>query len=103
MRRPATLKPCHRIAYDWLARNGVDEWLPENPTITIEDGSLTYTSYRWSGPRGWDVENIERTDDKAGLMAEDRTVPLVVPPDDRTIAAMRARGATVHIRRSGGR
>lgn len=63
--------------YDWLAQNRVNELLPERPTFTVEGRRLTYTSFRWSGPRGWSL-----THDDDALGEEFRTVPLLVPPTD---------------------
>lgn len=81
--------------YDWLAANGVNEWLPEQPVIEIDRpaGTLRYTAYQWSGPRGWDAEHLRLIGDD--VAREWRTVPLVVPPDDKTIAALKNFGATV--------
>lgn len=80
--RPPHLDTSYAEVYDWLAANGIDEWLPENPTVTIAGDRLTYTAFRFRGERGWDVEKIV-FNPETGMLTEDRTVPLVVPPTDR--------------------
>lgn len=76
--------PDGAAVYDWLKANGVDEWLPEGSTITLDRDArtITYTSFVWEGPRGWDAMNF-RADDVAAP-TERRTVPLLVEPDADT-------------------
>lgn len=79
--------------YEWLAANGVDEWLPEHPAITInqQTSTITYTAFVWTGPRGWDMDHT--LGDRDGPLTERRTVPLVASLDGETalrIAHMRA-------------
>lgn len=79
--RPRTFTAAEKVFYDWLRSNGVDEWVPERPYLLVRDGvvrELVYSSFVWSGPRGWDSEHIA-----PGLGGEEvtrvaRTVPLLV-------------------------
>ncbi len=75
--------PNIRLCYDWLAANGVDEMLPEDPRICIDQdsGTISYTAFGWDGPRGWDAANIGITATH-DVRTERRTVPLVVAPDE---------------------
>lgn len=95
-RRPDMEPPFDEL-YDWLALNGVDEWLPEGPTFTIKDGALTYTAYVWNGPRGWSGERIV-VDGKGKAAVEQRTVPMVVPPTPRIRELLARTGATLEVR-----
>lgn len=56
------MDPPFNVTYDWLAENGVDEDLPDRPVLVIdyEARTLTYTSWQWAGPRGWDHANLPR-------------------------------------------
>lgn len=65
---------CEAI-YDWLAANGVSEWLPENPRIAVADGAIVFSAFAWVGPAGWNLANIHPTFDEVI-----RTVPLRCPP-----------------------
>lgn len=97
-RRSIALSADEAVVYDWLAANGVDEWLPQRPAFHVEGGdtpTLTYTSYLWSGERGWDAEHIARREDlgdRGDTLTELRTVPLLVAADDRVRAACRCQG-----------
>jgi hypothetical protein len=81
--------------YDWLAANGIDEWIPEAPAFRVDPaaGTLTYTSYMWVGPRGWSDTHIDV--DAEGPLLEQRTVPMVAPPSDRLRELIPATGATL--------
>jgi hypothetical protein len=97
--RPAsTQDPDYAPVYDWLIANGVEEWLPEYPAITVDRQArtITYTAFVWDGPRGWDGEHLLILDDE--VASERRTVPLAVEPDERVtlrLAHMRHRSDTV--------
>lgn len=82
--------------YDWLALNGVSEWLPPNPVFTIRGGRLIYTSYLWAGPRGWDINGVATVTGSGG-QSEPAThlqeVPLLVAPTDRVRELARAPAA----------
>lgn len=83
MTRPNLQPPELNEVLDWLAANGIDEWLPERPTITIDYGlsQITYTAFQFTGERGWDVANLASHRDD--IHTEERTVPLLVSPTDR--------------------
>ncbi|MEU8023779.1 hypothetical protein AB0B88_16340 [Micromonospora haikouensis] len=91
-RRP-TFDPPYNELYDWLAANGIDEWLPESPTFVINPaaGTLTYTGHAWTGPRGWDPQHMASS--PGGDVIERRTVPLLAPPTDRIRELCAATGA----------
>jgi hypothetical protein len=100
-RRPRWRNSTPDIAaiYDWLLANGVDEMLPERPTITIDEaaGAITYTAFVWDGPRGWDANNWRLTPANDGahdVVTEMRTVPLRVTPDGRVADLFRAGSGT---------
>ncbi len=63
--------------YAWLAANGINEPLPEDPTIVVAGNRIIYTSFVWLGPPGWDAEHMHPDGDTIT-----RTVPLLQPPDD---------------------
>lgn len=83
--RPASLGKAWEPIFDWLAANGVDEWLPEHPQFVTRgrpgSGTLTYTAYVWDGPRGWDSSHIRRADE-GGAVTELREVPLLQEPSE---------------------
>lgn len=89
--RPKFAEPQVAEFYDWLAGNQIREWLPENPVISItsdaEGDWLTYTSYQWYGPRGWDSRFFLLEDEPGGGVRYapwvDRTVPLLAAPTQR--------------------
>lgn len=64
--------------YDWLAANGIREWLPENPVIVVADNRIVFSAFVWTGPPGWDPQHIHPDFDTVT-----RTVPLQVPPSPR--------------------
>ncbi len=74
---------------DWLAANGIDEYVPEDTTFDIVDGQISYTSFVWSEghERGWDRHIKVTTDDdptaEHDTVYETRTVPLREPVTDR--------------------
>lgn len=83
-----------RPGYEWLAANGVAEWLPETPIIRVHDGQLSYTSFLWAeGGRGWDPEQFEWPDPNTAPPTRMRAVPLRVPLTDAARAAFGAAGA----------
>jgi hypothetical protein len=94
------LNAAEGIVYDWLAANGVDEWIPERPTFTVDAGTLTYSAWRWQvdrggrSLRGWDVGNVELAG-AYDIAREDRTVPLVSPLTERVRKAMSAGGVVL--------
>lgn len=90
---PEWIEPHHRIFYDWLSANGIDEWIPENPQIEVGGGEIRYQSFVWEGERGWNIDRI--TVDDWGVLLEERRVPLVRPLDDLVLAAAREGGAVV--------
>ena len=69
-----------RALFDWMAQNGVDEYLPEHPKVKIVDGALTYWSFVWDGPRGFKGEGIAVHPTESDALYEWRTVPLIVNP-----------------------
>lgn len=91
-RRPADLSAAYNTVLDWLAANGVDEWLPQQVNVLVDEpeGTLTYTAFPWDGERGWDPEHIG--DDAFGddPRLDTRTVPLQVVPDPLVVAAVDA-------------
>lgn len=91
---PEWLGPPYRILYDWLAANGIAEWIPEDPLIRVVGGEIRYQSFVWDGGvRGWDMDRIVADD--YGAVLEERRVPLVQPVDDLVLAAAREGGAVV--------
>lgn len=96
--RPELSPPAAKHLYDWLAKNGIDEWIPAYPKIVVSGGQLTYTAFAFSGPRGYDAEHIALTPDKTDVEYEMRTVPLLVMPDAETIAAAKAVRCTIAVR-----
>lgn len=77
-------EPRIAVLYDWLKANGVDEWIPIKPEIRVHGGKLSYRSFNWDGPRGWDAANLSPDQDDQPM----RTVPLVVPmPNQRDFLA----------------
>ncbi len=64
--------------YEWLRANGVDEWVPPGLLVRVEGTTLAYTAYVWSGPRGWDMSQVQ-----AGLPVETRRVRLRRPVTGR--------------------
>ncbi len=87
-----------KATYDWLKANGVDEWLPEQPTITVDKAAntLTYDAFGWEGARGWDGGNIA-VDNDGNVVTERRFVKLVQVPDANIIAAAERAGATITV------
>jgi hypothetical protein len=73
--RPAISGRPAQVVYDWLDDNGVAEWLPEDPVILVAGQRIVYTAFKWSGPRGWDIANVDPDFDTTV-----RAVPLQVPP-----------------------
>lgn len=74
---------------DWLAANGIDEWLPEDPTFVVQDEHvkrIVYRGFQFDGDeRGYDLDKIS-----AGyvqVLHEDRSVPLLAPVTDAVRAA----------------
>lgn len=93
--RPESLtKEPYVAAYDWLAANGIDEWLPAHAAITVRRGQITYTGFQFeNGRRGYDASAILVRGDDA--VTEERTVPLVVSLTDKARAAFRVTGLTL--------
>lgn len=90
------MQPPYDELYDWLVANGINEWIPEAPALRIDPaaGTLTYTSYLWSGPRGWSADGFQ-VDADGDPAVEQRTVPLVVPPSERIRELLAGTGATL--------
>ncbi len=93
-RRPRFTDPDVVALYDWLAANGVDELVPQDPTFEIDEeaGTFTYSSFVWAGERGW---NLEHLDVDGAVLTGQRTVPLLVPPSGRVLELLeRSQGRT---------
>ncbi len=75
--------------YAWLEANGIREWVPDHPQITVDlnSGTITYVAFRFDGPR----DPAEMTTMPTGDL-ELRTVPLKQPPDTDTAAAIARAG-----------
>lgn len=92
-----------RAVVVWFIANGVEEWLPENLQIAIDDTddeiTLTYSSYEWTGPRGWDSAHIRHGVPSGGSEAiapvVARTVPLVAPLTPEVHAAIARAGGHI--------
>lgn len=94
--KPA-FSPPFKAANDWLEANGVSEWIPENPTISVVGDQLTYTAFRFEGDRrGFDTKAIVVIG--LDVATEDRTVPLRLPLTDVVREAFRQCGATIEER-----
>lgn len=96
MTKPAhrpKMEPHYAEVYDWLALNGINEWLPQGPTLDIRGDRLTYTAFVWNGPRGWDSSHIAMRRGEAPV--ERRTVPLLVPLTARIRELLAAGGWSV--------
>jgi hypothetical protein len=75
---------------DWLAGNGIDEWVPREPTFTVAGDEITYTAYVYEDDqRGWDASKMAVGRD-FDVLTEERTVPLRVPPTEQVRAAFAA-------------
>lgn len=85
------------VVYDWLAANGVDEWLPDKPTIVVRGQRLEYEAFLWDGAaRGWDDAGIADAVDDTGRMYIPktwRTTALLVAPDAVVVEAAERGGA----------
>lgn len=93
-KRPSYLPADANESCDWFSANGVDECLPEKMNVIIGPATLTYTSFIWSGTRGWAAENL----DVACLQkerTEQRTVPLRSPLTERVRTLLEQYGHTV--------
>lgn len=95
--RPGYIQGDAAVICDWLAANGIREWVPENLSVHVDtsgDPLLTYTSHLWRGERGWDGGNIAVRGEGEDRLTEVelRTVPLLMPPDDAVRAAFRNQG-----------
>lgn len=95
--RNATVVRNAAVVYDWLAANGVNEWLPENPIVEIDPtaGTIRYTAFVWDGPRGWDADHMRVVGND--VAREWRTVPLLVPPSRDVVAAAARGGMTLSV------
>ena len=73
--------------YKWLAANGVEEWLPNEPTIEVTDTELTYDAFVWQTQvqRGFNASMLCGRDGYP--MVKPRTVPLLEPPSLGVLAA----------------
>lgn len=72
--------PEFTLVSDWLATNGIDELIPENPVIEVNNTEqhIIYRAFQFiDGRRGYDLSALKTgyTD----ILIEDRTVPLIVP------------------------
>jgi hypothetical protein len=88
VRPDSTWTPDTLAVYDWLRANGVDEWLPQHPTITTDGQTLTYSTLQWDGERGWDASNIRPFQPHEPAT---RTVPLQEPMPANVRAILDAR------------
>lgn len=74
---------------DWLAANGIDELIPEDPTFMVIDDRIVYRAFQFKdGQRGHDPAML--ADAHLRLLEEDRTVPLQSPVTDEVRAAFDA-------------
>lgn len=81
--RPPLCGPV-KLVYDWLAENGVNEWLPENPRIVVAGQQIVFTAFVWvKGPAGWDHEHMHPDMDTIT-----RTVPLLKPPPPAVVEVL---------------
>lgn len=81
--------------YDtWLSPNGIHGWLPEEATILVEDGRVTYPAWHHldGAVGGWGYDVKVMSDDYPGMgqapgwgepVVTVRTMPLLVPVTDR--------------------
>lgn len=80
-RKIAAMTHPYRIAYGWLAANGIDELVPDRPLIIVDEtrGQLSVTCWAWKpGADRWDYTlSVTRLGD--ALATEERVVPLTVP------------------------
>lgn len=94
------------LVYDWLAANGVAEWIPETCNIRVGRGRLVYDSFVWNDgvERGFNSDFAVTGDpglservlaiaaaDAIGpgeAIIEERLMPLLVPPSDEVRAAV---------------
>lgn len=73
------------LIYGWLKANGVDEPVPDHPSIStdLDAGTFTYVGYRWAEQRGWTAAWKPSVE---GLEA--RTLPMLRPPGPLVLAAI---------------
>lgn len=77
------------VVRDWLAANGIDEFLPEDPTFMVIDDQIVYRGFQFKNDRrGHDPEMLAEA--YLRILEEDRTVPLAVPLADAVRAAFDA-------------
>ncbi len=67
---------------DWLAANGIDELIPEQPTFLVQDEPfvkrIVYRAFKFDGDeRGYDMGKI--SEGYLRLLEGDRSVPLTAP------------------------
>jgi hypothetical protein len=79
---PPSVTPDQATVYAWLRQSGIDEWLPEKPTVWINatGDRLAYSALVFDGPRGWDTDHI-------GIGTEVRVVPLAAAPAQNVLDA----------------
>jgi hypothetical protein len=91
----AVMASDHRLAYEWLRLNGIDEWLPPEPVIAVDDaaGTLTFDCYCWPPDADhWDL-TVRVT--RPGTLPEigRRTVRLIAALTPTAIKALEGAGA----------
>ncbi len=72
--------PAFKLVCDWLATNGIDEVVPEQPTFEVNNTErhIIYRAFQFiDGQRGHDLGKL-RTG-HFDILVEDRVVPLVEP------------------------
>ncbi len=74
-----TMSDDMRTVADWLAANGIDELLPDQPTFEVyDDERILYRAFKFNNDnRSHNVADI--TMGYANLLVEDRIVPVVTP------------------------
>jgi hypothetical protein len=78
------------VVSDWLAANGIDELLPDQPTFVVGHGRIIYGGFKFEDDeRGYDTDKI-LSDGIATVLREDRIVPLVSELTDEVRAAFAA-------------
>lgn len=74
------------LVCDWLATNGIDEFLPGQPTFMVRDDQIIYQAFKFKNDRrGYDPADL--IDGHVSLLEEDRIVPLLAPVTDDVRAA----------------
>lgn len=97
-KRVAAMSRPHRLIYEWLRHNGINEWLPEQSQMVINHPGKTVTISRFVWKPGtvdrWNADNVHVAG-RYTLATEDATVPLHLPPSDAIRAALAKTGTRV--------